>query len=282
MRRLLASPVLCVTVLCGLAAPCVHAQTNLFTDLQHRASLAQSTQPSWSVPLNQPYPQLIQVFRFDASRQITPTHAYNLNYGISKGLNVVPGFNSEFDFYPPPFLEHNSASKDGFGDPMFGYKYRFASGNEAHGNYAIAMQLFATIPTGSYSNGSPDAVLTPTFEAGKGFGKFDVISTLGGSLPTGDTLKLGHTIAWNTTAQYKVRKYFFPELESNASYFFGGKNDGKAQNFLEPGLTTAKFKVHPGNETARAGFAFGGGIQIATSHFHSYDHQLVFTSRFIF
>lgn len=225
---------------------------------------------------------LIQVFRFDASRQITPTHAYNLNYGISKGLNVVPGFNSEFDFYPPPFLEHNSASKDGFGDPMFGYKYRFASGNEAHGNYAVSMQLFATIPTGSYSNGSLDAVLTPTFEAGKGFGKFDIISTLGGSLPTGDTLKLGRTIAWNTTVQYKVHKYFFPELESNASYFFGGKNDGNVQNFLEPGLTTAKFKVHLGNETARAGFAFGGGIQIATSRFHSYDQQLVFTSRFIF
>lgn len=225
---------------------------------------------------------LIQVFRFDTARQITPTDTNTVNLGVSKGLNVVPGFNSEFDFYPPAYFLHHSAARDGFGDPMFGYKYRIASGNERHGDYAIAMQLFATIPTGSYSNGSTDAVLTPTFEAGKGYGKFDVISTVGGSLPTGDTVKLGRSIAWNTTAQYKVHKYFFPEIESNATYFFGGKNDGKAQNFIEPGLTTARFKIHPNDETARAGFAFGAGIQIATSSFHSYDHQLILTSRFLF
>lgn len=277
MRRLLAT-----FAVYAITAPFLHAQTNFITSLQHRASRAQSTQPSWSVPLNQPYPMLIQVFRFDSGRQITPTHAYNVNYGVSKGLNIVPGFNSEFDFYPPCYFEHHSASKDGFGDPMFGYKYRIASGNETHGNYAVAVQLLATVPTGSYSNGSPDAVLTPTLEAGKGFGKFDVISTLAGSLPTGDTARLGRTIAWNTTAQYNFHKYFFPEVESNATYFLGGKNDGKAQNFIEPGLTTSKFKVRPDNETSRAGFAFGAGIQIATSSFHSYDHQIVFTSRFIF
>ncbi|MGB7188786.1 MAG: transporter [Acidobacteriaceae bacterium] len=276
MRRIFA-----IVIVCVIAMPCLKAQ-NLFTRLQHRASAAQSRQPSWSVPLNQPYPMLIQVFRFDTARQITPAHADNWNFGVSKGLNIVPGFNSEFDFYPPSYLMHNSGAKDGFGDPMFGYKYRIASGNEAHGNYAIAAQLTATIPTGSYSNGSADAVLGPTFEAGKGWGRFDIISCVGGSLPTGDTAKLGRVIAWNTTAQYKVHKYFFPEIESNATYFFGGKNDGKTQNFLEPGLTTAKFKVRPGNETSRTGFAFGAGIQIATSSFHTYNHQLVFTSRFIF
>jgi len=267
---------------CALATPCLYAQINLVTSLQRRTSAAQSKQPSWSVPLNQPYPMLIQVFRFDTSRQITPTGAPNWNYGVSKGLNIVPGFNSEFDFYPPSYFEHNSAAKDGFGDPMFGYKYRIASGNELHGNYALAVQLTATIPTGSYSNGSTDAVLGPTLEAGKGWGRFDIISCIGGSLPTGSVAKLGRSIAWNTTAQYKVGKYLWPEIESNATYFYGGKNDGKAQNFLEPGFTTSKFKLRPGHETSRIGLAFGAGMQIATSSFHAYNHQLVFTSRFIF
>lgn len=266
---------------CAIAAPCLQAQ-NLFTRPQHRASAAQAKQPSWSVPLNQPYPMLIQVFRFDTARQITPSHATTWNLGVSKGLNVVPGFNSEFDFYPPPYFLHDSAAKDGFGDPMFGYKYRIASGNEAHGNFAIAVQLTATIPTGSYSNGSPHAVFGPTLEAGKGWGRFDIISCVGVSLPAGDTARLGRAITWNTTAQYKVGKYFFPEIESNTTYFSGGKNDGKAQNFLEPGLTTAKFKVRPGDPTSRIGFAFGAGIQIATSAFHSYNHQLILTNRFIF
>lgn len=277
MRKFLAT-----VAVCALATPCLYAQINLVTSLQRRTSAAQSKQPSWSVPLNQPYPMLIQVFRFDTSRQITPTGAPNWNFGVSKGLNIVPGFNSEFDFYPPSYFEHNSAAKDGFGDPMFGYKYRIASGNELHGNYALAVQLTATIPTGSYSNGSTDAVLGPTLEAGKGWGRFDIISCIGGSLPTGNVAKLGRAIAWNTTAQYKVGKYLWPEIESNATYFYGGKNDGKAQNFLEPGFTTSKFKLRPGHETSRIGLAFGAGIQIATSSFHAYNHQLVFTSRFIF
>ena len=269
-------------IVCFFALPCLNAQDNFFSNWQHRASDIQSKQPSWSVPLNQPYPMLIQVFRFDFTRQITPTHTDTLNYGLSKGLNLIPGFNSEVDVYPPPYFEHHSAVRDGFGDPTFGYKYRILSANEKQGDYMLSAQLFATIPTGSYSNGNPAAVLTPTLEGGKGFGNFDIISTLGGTLPTSDTVKIGRTIPWNTTAQIKLGKYLWPELESNATYYFGGKNGGKMQNFLEPGLTAGKFKIHPKDKSSRAGFAFGGGMQIATSGFHTYNHALVFTSRFLF
>ena len=93
---------------------------------------------------------------------------------------------------------------------------------------------------------------------------------------------LGRSIAWNTTAQYHLGKYFWPELESNSTYFFGGKNDGKKQNFLTPGIVFSKFKFHPGDGKSRIGVAFGAGMQIATSHFHTYNHELAFTSRFIF
>lgn len=281
MRRILFTALVCAVATSTLNAQS-QSQPNFFTSWQHRASVAQSKQPAWSVPLNQPYPMLIQVFRYDALRQVTPTHTDTINFGSAKGLNLIPGFNSEFDFYPPSYFEHNSASRDGFGDPTFSYKYRIVSGNESHGDYIVSAQLLATIPTGSYSNGSTDAVLTPTLEAGKGYRRFDVISCLGGNLPTGDVLKLGRSIAWNTTAQYKIGRRFYPELESNATYFYGGKNDGKAQNFLEPGFTAGKFKIRPRDETSRAGLAFGAGMQIATSGFHTYNHALVFTSRFLF
>ena len=71
----------------------------------------------------------------------------------------------------------------------------------------LSAQLTATIPTGSYSNGSTDASVSPALLGGKGFGHFDVISSLGGTLPTGDTKTLGRSIAWNTTAQYRLGKY---------------------------------------------------------------------------
>lgn len=259
------------------------AQDNFFERWQARASQTQAKQPSWSVPLVAPYPMLIQVFRSDFTRQITPTGTSTWNYGASRGLNLIPGFNSEFDFYYPPYIQHNSpTAKDGFGDVGFLYKYRILSANEKQGNYLLSAQLTATIPTGSYSNGSTDASVSPSLLAGKGFGKFDVISSLGGTLPTGDTVKLGRTIAWNTTAQYHLGKYVWPELEANATYFFAGKNDGKMQNFLTPGITTSKFKFRPRDARSRMGLAVGAGMQIATSQFHTYNHGLVFTGRFIF
>ena len=270
-------------VVCLLAwAASLSAQDQFFQKWEARTTQTQSKQPGWSVPLFAPYPMLIQVFRTDITRQITPSRTSTWNYGAGRGLNLIPGFNSEFDVYYPPYLQHNSKTTDGFGDTAFLYKYRILSANQKQGNYALSMQLVATIPTGAHTNGSTDASISPTLLAGKGFGRFDVISSIGATLPTGDTLKLGRSIAWNTTAQYHMGKYLWPEIEANATYFLGGKNDGRSQNFITPGITTSRFKFRPGDERSRIGIAIGAGMQIATSQFHSYNHQLLFTSRFIF
>ena len=259
------------------------SQDNFFAKWESRTTATQAKQPSWPPPLVSPYPMLIQVFRADFTRQITPTHTTTWNYGASRGLNLVPGFNSEVDVYYAPYLQHNTPkAKDGFGDVGFLYKYRILSRNEKDGDYMLSAQLTATIPTGSYSNGSPDSSISPTLLSGKGFGKFDVISCLGGTLPTEETNKVGRSIAWNTTAQYHLSKYVWPELESNATWFFAGKNHGKMQNFLTPGILFSKFKFHPSDETSRTGVAFGAAMQIATSQFHTYNHELAFTSRIVF
>ena len=265
------------------ASAAMQGEDNFFTQWEKRTTRTQAKQPAWSVPLVAPYPMLIQVFRADFTRQVAPALTDTWNFGGSRGLNLIPGFNSEFDFYYPPYLQHNvKTAKDGFGDTGFLYKYRILSANEKNGNYMLSAQLAATITTGSYSNGSTDASVSPTLLAGKGFGHFDVISCGGGTLPTGDSAKLGRTVAWNTTAQYKISKYFFPEIEDNATFFFGGKNDGKMQNFLTPGITFSKFKFHPENPASRPAIAFGGGMQVASSHLHTYNHNLVLTARLLF
>jgi hypothetical protein len=258
------------------------SQDNLFAKWEARTTATQARQPSWASPLVASYPMLVQNFRADFTRQITPALTPTWNYGASRGLNLVPGFNSEIDVYYPPYIQHNSKSKDGFGDVGFLYKYRFLSANENHGSYMLSAQVTATITTGSYSNGSTDASISPTLIGGKGFGNFDVISSMGGTLPTGDTRKLGRSIAWNTTAQYHLGKYLWPEVEANTTRYFQGSHDGKTQNFLTPGVATRKFKFHPGDERSRVGLAVGGGMQIATSEFHTYNHALVFTSRLVF
>ena len=93
-----------------LAAPTStsFSQDNFFAKWESRTSATQAKQPSWPPPLISPYPMLIQVFRADFTRQIPPTLPSTWNYGASRGLNLIPGFNSELDLYYAPYIQHNT------------------------------------------------------------------------------------------------------------------------------------------------------------------------------
>jgi Putative MetA-pathway of phenol degradation len=220
-----------------------------------RDTLAQ--QPSWPIPLVTSSSGLLQVARTDFVRQIAPAGTDTWNYDNAKGFNVVPWYKVEFDAQVPPYIQHNSKAEDGFGDFSMTLKYRLAAGNEGHGNYSLSFSTAGTLPTGSYKNGSLAATISPTVCGGKGFRRFDVQSTFGAILPAGDTAKLGRPVVWNAVAQYRM------------------------QNFVTPGLMISKFKLErdPRNRLA---LVVGGGMQIATSQFHSYNHGLVLTARMLF
>jgi hypothetical protein len=145
----------------------------------------------------------------------------------------------------------------------------------------MSFSVAGTLPTGSYKNGSVAATISPTLCAGKGFGRCDVQSTIGAILAADDTAKLGRPVIWNAVVQYHVSKFFWPEIENNATFYRGGTNDGRVQNFVTPGLMVSKFKLQrdPNNRLA---MVVGGGMQIATSQFHNYNHGLVLTARMIF
>jgi Putative MetA-pathway of phenol degradation len=244
-----------------------------------RDTLAQ--QPSWPIPLVTAASGLLQVVRTDFVRQIAPAGTDTWNYGNTKGMNVVPWYKLEFDALAPPYIQHNSKAEDGFGDFSMTLKYRLAAGNESHGNYSLSFSMTGTLPTGSYKNGSLAATVSPTLCGGKGFGHFDVQSTVGVILPAGDTAKLGRPIAWNAVAQYRIGKLFWPEIENNATFYHGGPNDGHVQNFVTPGLMLSKLKIER-DERNRLALIVGGGMQIATSGFHTYNHGLVLTTRMLF
>jgi hypothetical protein len=63
---------------------------------------------------------------------------------------------------------------------------------------------------------------------------------------------------------------------------WGGINDGKMQEPITPGMIVGKCAFHPSDPKARPGLAFGAGMQIATSQFHTYNRALVITARLIF
>ena len=112
---------------------------------------------------------------------------------------------------------------------------------------------------------------------GKGFGNFDLQGTFGVGLPTADTNIAGRTYAWNNTFQYRLFRKLWPEVELNSTFFQNGKNDGQKQNFVTPGLVLGRFHLW-----RRVGFTFGGGYQIATTHFHTTNHNAILSVRFPF
>ena len=275
----LALPLLLVVL--GASAS-VHAQQNFFTRWEARASATQALQPKWAVPVVSPYPMLIQVFRSDFTRQISSTHVHTWNLDTSRGLNLIPFARTEIDIFTPPFFEHSDTTHDGFGDFSMSAKYRILTGNEQHCNYLLSAFVVATVPTGSYKNGATDASVNPALSAGKGFGRFDVITNLGGTLPTGGTATTGRTITSNTAAQYHIGKYLWPELEINSTAWHGGTHDGKVQTFLCPGIMASKFSLRPRETRSRLGLAAGFGFQTAVTTYHTYNHSLIFTGRFLF
>ncbi len=258
------------------------AQESFFSRWEQRTSQTQSKQPAWPPPLITGYVGLIQVDRSDFYRQTASNLTQTWNIDGSKGLNLIPFANTEVDTNLPPYFFHSTPKVlNGAGDMSFLLKYRFLAGNAQHGNYVMSASLLGTIPTGSYKNGSTDAAVGPTVGVGKGVGWLDVQSTLGASLPVEDTAKLGRSIAWNTALQAHVAKYFWPEVEFNATYFKGGANDGKNQVFATPGLLAAH-KLKPGSERSRLAICAGAGMQIAISQFHTYNHEIAVTTRFLF
>jgi hypothetical protein len=222
-------------------------------------------------------PRLVQQFRYDMGWQSNKGFT-NANYGGGKGLELIPLDRIELYVSAPPYITHTKPGvTDGIGDMTFLFKYRAASGNPENGNYVVTAMLIATVPTGTYANGSTDASVSPTLALGKGWRNFDLQGTAGVLVPTGDRDVMGTPVVLNATAQYHLLKYCWPEVEVNSTMWTNGKNDGKKQAFVSPGLVVGKLHLWK-----RLGFAFGGGVQIATTQFHTYGHNWVTSVHFPF
>ena len=249
-----------------------------FSDWFARVDKSKDEQPHWITPLATTTPRLEEEYRYDQLWQPNAKGVTTDNYDGGKGLELIPFEKVEVILNVPPYIDHNNTTvRNGWGDVAFLVKYRLLSENEEHGNYILTAFLGWTLPTGQFSNGALHPVITPTIAYGKGFRNFDLQGTIGAGLPTADTSSLGRTIAWNNTFQYRVFRKFWPEVELNSTFFQDGKNDGRKQNFVTPGLVLGRFRL-----VGRVGFVVGGGYQIATTQFHTTNHNAILSIRFPF
>jgi hypothetical protein len=256
------------------------AQQSFYERLRAHNTQMTAVQPAWMGPLIQTDSRLSQAVRVSVSNSYAPGE-HTLSYGNFHGIGLIVGDRIQLNLQPPPYMQNHSATfRNGFSDAVEEAKVRIASGNAEHGNYTLTAFFAYSIPTGSHQNGAPSGAYIPILAAGKGFGRFDVQSTLGGALPTAQIAAQGRSIGWNTTAQVHPSAHLWFDVENNATFNYGGPFDGKTQNFLTPAaFYLVRRKDWP---PAHAMVVFDAGMQIATSGFHLYNHNLITEARILF
>lgn len=180
----------------------------------------------------------------------------------------------------PAWVSRNKpADSDGFGDESFIVKYRIASANEESGNYIVTTFLQLQTPTGSKENTSDHYTVTPTLAGGKGWGDFDIQSTLGLSIPDNGTARkgAGTPLQSNTALQYRLIKVLWPEAEVNYTYCPNGEHTGKEQVFLTPGFLIGRLPIWQ-----RVGLTIGLGYQFALTHDPTFNHNFIVSARLPF
>lgn len=271
---------LMIAVVVGLflCSTVAFAQDGYFSNWFERSDKAKAEQPHWVTPVATVTPRLEQEVRYDQFWQENAKGITTNNYDGGKGLELIPLNNVEVILNVPPYLQHNNPKvRDGFGDVSFLAKYRLLSQNEEHGNYIVTAFLGWSLPTGSHQNGARHAVITPTIAYGKGFGAFSAQGTFGIGFPIADENLLGRNYLWNNAFQYHIFRKFWPEVELNSTFFQDGPNSGRKQNFVTPGLVIGRLRL-----TNRVGLTFGAAYQIATTRFHTTNHNAILTVRFPF
>lgn len=257
----------------------------LFARFDSAAARATAEQPGWATPLITVSPRVEQGFRTDFVRESLPAGQSTWNYGNAKGLQIVPFARVELRFSPPPFIAHsNPRTPDGFGDTGLRIKYRILASPESRRNAILTAELGATVPTGKNGNGSCCAILTPALEAGKGFGQFAFTLDAAGTLPVTGANTLGRQLILNEAAEFHATALLWLEAEFNSTLFRGGKNDGRQQTFITPGVIVSRMKLwsdRPGAAN-RLSLTLGAGEQIALTHFNTYNHAPVLTARLRF
>jgi hypothetical protein len=263
-----------------------------FVDWFPRVTRIQSEQPHWVTPLVTVTPRLEEEYRYDQLWQAQPHGKALDNFGANKGLELIPFQNTEIILGVPGWIAHNGSlppkpkkgkkpgpkpPSDGWADETFLIKYRILSGNEENGDYILTAFMGFQVPTGDDGNSAGHTIYTPTVAFGKGFGDFDFQSTVGVAIPNGGVDRLSMPLNWNTAFQYRVMRYFWPELEFNYTWYTLGENTGKNQLFITPGLIIGRIPIHD-----RVGMTFGAGYQVAVTHHPAYNNAVIATGRIPF
>lgn len=260
-----------------------------FANWFNRVDAAQASQPHWMTPVVTVTPRLEEEFRYDQYWEHRGNGSNIDVFDAGKGLELIPTTTNELLLNLPPYQEKiASTTVKGWNDwPFLTIKQRLLSANEQNGNYILTAFLGFQTPTGIKAFTNNAWVITPTIAGGKGWGDFDIQSTLGFAIPTSYESTIGTSLVWNTAFQYHFANVFWPEFEVNLTHWFDGTDrGGKTQVFLTPGVVLGRFPLFD----SRARLIIGGGYQWAVTPklttspeiTPTYNHAWIVTGRLAF
>jgi hypothetical protein len=279
--------------------------SNAVTSWLDMVTASQNAQPHWMTPLITVTPRLEQELRWDVYDQQNGAGTQgNAQHLVSNGgpggprVEFIPTYNTEIILAAPPEISASGpkGTQTNPGDwPAFLAKYRFISANEQNGNYIVTGFFQMSVPSG-YGAGISNNVLVaqPTLAFGKGWGDFDIQSTISVQVPvdsyfcssaqcgtapkTGSVItNFGDPVLWNTTFQYHLWQYFWPAVEVNYEYWPNGTHAGLNQVLLTPELILGRFQIAP-----RQSLIVGAGYQMAVTNNPVTQNNFVATVRFTF
>ena len=252
-----------------------------------RSDQAKADQPHWMTPLVTVTPRLEQEVRYDQYFQHLGTGANIDQYDAGKGLELIPNETNEILLNPPPYMDRSVKKPvQGWNDWQFlVVKQRLLSANEQNGNYIVTAFLGVQAPSGNTAFTTNAWVVTPTLAAGKGWGDFDIQSTVSVAVPMSYGSTIGTAVTWNTTCQYQLTKTLWPEFETNITHWYGGERGDKTQVFLTPGVIVGRFPL-AGRVVGSVGvgyqFAVSPKLQTEPALTPTYQHAWIMTARAAF
>jgi hypothetical protein len=247
-------------------------------------SASQAAQPNWISPLVTTTPLLVQQFRADFYDQqnghgTQGNGQHFFNYGGPGGprVELIPAYNWQVIVAAPPYVTASGprGTAEGWGDwPAFLVKYRLISANKENGDYIVTAFFQMSDPLGTPGAISNNVLVAqPTLAFGKGWGNFNIQSTISTQIPvdsigpkpkTGTTVgNFGDPVLFNTSFGYQVFQYFWPQVEVNYTYWPNGIHEGWNQVQLTPGIIFGRFKIGNDTPTRPINLIFGVGYQVA-------------------
>jgi hypothetical protein len=262
------------------AATSETAGTSLISEWLAMVAHTQAEQPHWAPPVGIVSPCLQQVLRYDITDEFLKGGRSLTLYGSGKGLEFIPAEQFQCIIGLPPWeTENTKPDKNGWGDEMFLVKYRIAAANEEEGNYVVSAFMGMTVPNGSSTYSLDHYTFTPTLALGKGWGDFDLQSTINFTVPDNGFARGGGgtPLVANLVAQYHVARYFWPEVEANYTWWPDGIHEGLNQLFITPGIVFGRFPV-----AGRVALGLGLGCQIAVTDNALSHRNLILSGRIMF